>query len=175
MIVQCPECDSDLREDGVCSSLDCGFVACPICLAAEGAPLSGCPAGDGASVDCGHLILFEQGEVDPRFDLDMVHGVPVVVSDPPDDEWFDAALAFEDTDGPLGVPASLVEELDPDLWSDRVIDALVAPIARRRGALLRTSQLGATTWWLPDPMDFWSEVAASVDVLLHTVRRGPVG
>lgn len=169
MTIECPECGSDLQPDGVCSDIDCPFAACAVCLAdgprAGDSAVMGFPSPPGRS-PCGHLVMCEQGEVDPRFVLDITQGVPEVLTEPPDEEWFDHDRVLDGVASTLDLDATAAPDLDPEHWSDSLLEWIGVPLAKRRGAHVVTNQFGWTHYWLSDPVGFWHEVAEAVQLVI---------
>lgn len=169
MIIECPECGSDLQPDGLCSDIDCPFVACAVCLAddpqANDRGVMGFPPPAGRAA-CGHLVMCEQGEVDPRFVLDITPGVPNVITDPPDEGWFDHERVLDGIASALDLDTTAAPDLDGEHWSDSLIEWIGVPLAERHGAHVVANQFGWTHYWLRDPAGFWREVAEAVQLVI---------
>ncbi len=86
---------------------------------------------------------------------------PGDVVSPPSEDWFDAAADMDL--GPLGESLGLgralgTADLDPENWTQQVLELVAAPLARSRACMVLGSQLGVVTVWDPHPDDYWAEV-----------------
>jgi hypothetical protein len=167
----CPLCDADLDASGVCTSVDCPFVACPVCRAAgtAGEVVSGYPASfvDGSA--CGHLVMFEQGEASPRYSLDDAPGAPASVVAPPETTWFEEEYDLTEVAVANGLSVSEQPDFTPEDWTDQVLGWIGTAVAMQEQAQRTINQFGAILTWSSEPTAFWSRV----DAVLEAVRQSP--